>query len=160
MKKFSLILSFLFLSLITFAQYQQLKETLVTPPHFNGAENENYDNNSSKFSQFVNNSIQNDFLHSGVVVVLFTVNKDGTVSNIDLVNSVSNATNNAVINCIEKSSGLWEPGTTNGNPVTMEKEIHVRFTDPSGPTLEELANANLEKGLKNYQSGVFTNAKI
>ncbi len=160
MRKISLIVSLLFLSIVTFGQVHQLKETLVTPPQFMGAENTNYDSNTSKFNQFADKYVENDLTSNGVVVVLFTINKDGSVSDINLLNSVSNSTNNAVINCIEKSSGLWTPGKVNGNPVAMEKEIHFRFSDPSGPSLEEMANSNLEKGLKNYQLGLYISEKF
>jgi len=160
MKKISFVFSMLLISLATVAQQHHLNETIVTPPQFNGEENVTYDKNTSMFNQFANNSLQNINSDNGVVVVLFTIDSDGSVSNINLLNTVSNSTNQAVIKLIEKSSGLWTPGKVNGTPVAMEKEIHVKFNDPSGPSLEDLANQSLEKGLKNYQMAMFVKQKF
>ncbi len=160
MRKTSLLISLLFLTIGVFAQQYQLKETLVTPPQFKGIENVNYDENTSMFNQFVNNNIHNNMFQNGVVVVQFTINKDGSVSNINLLNSVSDATNKAVIDCVEKSSGLWTPGKVDGKPVAMEKEIHVNFTDPSAPSLEDMAIQSLELGLKNYQLAMYLKEKF
>ncbi len=160
MRKTSLLISLLFLTIGVLAQQHQLKETLVTPPQFNGVENTNYNSNSSMLNQFVNNNIQNNLFDHGVVVVLFTINENGSVSNITVTNPVSDVTNNAVVECVKKSTGLWTPGKVDGKPVAMEKEIHVQFTDPTGSSLEEMANQNLVRGLKNYQLAMYLKHKF
>ncbi len=160
MKKIELLFGLLIISIFSFAQNKQLLETTVTPPVFVGVEDYNYDENSSKIHQFVNSNIENTVLQNGVVVVLFTIEKNGSVSNIDVLNSVSHTNDNAVVTCIEKTSGFWNPGHVDGQPVAMEKEIHVNFTDPSMPSLEEMAIYNLERGLKQYQKVEFINHKF
>ncbi len=159
MKNYGLLLTVLLISVFTFSQNRQLTETVVTSPYFLGAQNENYDENSSKMNQYINMHINNENLEAGVVVALFTINDDGSVSNISILNSVSTKTDKEVIACLEKSSGLWKPGHVDGKTVSMEKEVHVNFTDPDMPSLQELANTNLERGIMKLQLAEYNSIK-
>ncbi|MCW3788444.1 energy transducer TonB [Plebeiibacterium sediminum] len=159
MKKYGLLLTALLISVFAFSQNRQLTETVVTSPYFIGSQDVNYDDNSSKMNQFINTNINNENLEAGVVVALFTINDDGSVSNISILNSVSKSTDREVTACLEKSSGLWMPGHVNGKPVAMEKEVHINFTDPNLPSLKDLANMNLERGLSKFQLAEYTSIR-
>lgn len=63
----------------------------------------------------------------GTVVVQFEVRPDGTLSDVLVVNSVCPEYDDAVIKAVKASSGMWTPGTKNGQAVTMEKEMAVVF---------------------------------
>ncbi len=63
----------------------------------------------------------------GTVVIQFNVQPDGILSEILVINSVCPEYDDAVIKALKASSGMWIPGTKNGQAVTMEKEMAVVF---------------------------------
>jgi TonB family protein len=63
----------------------------------------------------------------GTVVIQFKVLPSGDLSEIQVVNSVCPDYDDAVTKAIEATTGMWNPGTDNGHPVTMEKEVSVVF---------------------------------
>ena len=108
-----------------FGQNQDLQEIKVTAPKFR-----------SEFYQNVN-----DFLISGIEypveslkagdegteVIQFVVTPKGNVTDIKIINNVSDIIDQEVIRILEVSNGKWIPGTANGEPVAMEKEVSVVF---------------------------------
>ena len=63
----------------------------------------------------------------GTVVIQFKVLPAGNLSEFQVINSVCPEYDKAVIKALEATSGMWNPGTNNGHPVKMEKEVSVVF---------------------------------
>ena len=154
MKKIALLTGLLLSAVITFAQVKELSETTVESPKYIGQQDANAINSSesSPICSYLKSSLINNNFEEGVVIILFTINADGTLSDFNVKNSVSKGSDQKVINCLKSTSGLWNPGRVNGTPVEMQKEIHVRFVDPSGNSLEELAQNNIESAVKQFES--------
>ena len=62
----------------------------------------------------------------GKVVVTFDVNDDGTVSNVQVENSVNSILDNEVVSLVE-SMPKWIPAKQNGQPVKMKYTLPIRF---------------------------------
>ncbi len=63
----------------------------------------------------------------GTVVIQFKVLPAGILSDFQVINSVCPEYDKAVKKAVEATVGMWSPGTNNGHPVTMEKEVTVVF---------------------------------
>lgn len=63
----------------------------------------------------------------GMVVASFAVEKDGTVSDIQIVKDLGMGTDEEVIRVIEKMSGKWVPAKQAGEPVRFRYTLPVRF---------------------------------
>lgn len=63
----------------------------------------------------------------GTEVLRFTVLPSGNVANIKIVNSVCPKIDEEVIRVMSTTNGMWTPGSQNGLPVEMEKEILIVF---------------------------------
>jgi len=130
----------------TFAQNQDLQEIKVTPPKFR--------------SEFYQNL--NDFLLSGIEypvesikagnegteVIQFVITPMGNLTDIMVINSISEIIDLEMIRILEITAGMWIPGTVNGEPVTMEKEISVVFKISEKSDFVAKAKSNLELGNK------------
>ncbi|MCC9166189.1 M56 family metallopeptidase [Pontibacter harenae] len=64
----------------------------------------------------------------GMVVVNFTVNTDGTLSDIKMIRSLGGGTDEEAIRVVESMSGQWQPGTQNGRKVPVSFNLPIRFT--------------------------------
>ena len=64
----------------------------------------------------------------GIVVASFVVEKDGTLSDIQILKDLGMGTDEEVIRVIEKMSGQWVPGKQAGEPVRFRYTLPVRFT--------------------------------
>ncbi|WP_161890560.1 TonB family protein [Pontibacter russatus] len=64
----------------------------------------------------------------GIVVASFVVEKDGTLSDIQIIKDLGMGTSEEVIRVIEKMSGQWLPGRQNGDAVPVRYTLPVRFT--------------------------------
>ena len=64
----------------------------------------------------------------GSVVIDFKILPSGNLSQFTVVNSVCPEYDEAVIRALEATNGAWNPGTNNGHPVTMEKEVTIVFS--------------------------------
>lgn len=62
----------------------------------------------------------------GMVVITFLVNKDGTVSNIELLKDIGGGCGKEAIRVIRKMPN-WTPGEANGHPVKVRFTLPVRF---------------------------------
>ena len=49
------------------------------------------------------------------------------LSEIQIIHGISPSIDEAVIDAVEATNGLWSPGTINGRPVPMEKQVTVVF---------------------------------
>jgi TonB family protein len=129
-----------------FGQNQDLQEIKVTSPQF-----------KSEFFQNIN-----DFLLSGVEypveslragnegteVIQFVVTPKGNVTDIVVINSVSEIIDMEVTRILEITNGMWIPGTANSEPVAMEKEVSVVFKISQKSDFVAKAKSNLEYGNK------------
>ena len=64
--------------------------------------------------------------HTGTMKVSFVVDKDGSVKNVTVLDSVCESLDNMVVSIIEKSP-KWEPATSNGKPVEQCLRIPIVF---------------------------------
>jgi TonB family protein len=129
-----------------FGQNQDLQEIKVTAPQFR----------SDLFQNI------NDFLLSGIEypveslkagdegteVIQFVVTPKGNVTDIVVINSVSEIIDQEVKRILEITSGMWTPGAVNGEPVAMEKEISVVFKISHKSDFAAQAKGYLEHGNK------------
>lgn len=146
MKTNVILIMCLVFALGTFAQTEtdfDIAEISVSPPKFTG---EKYvqpidvDPSKSITAYIAANIVYPersiDQLREGTEVVQFIVNADGTVDNFTVVNSVSEEIDNAVIMALKETSGLWKPGTNNGVPTAMAKEVSLLFKiDEDNPSV-------------------------
>jgi len=68
----------------------------------------------------------------GKVFVQFTVNPDGTVSNVRVIKGLDPATDKEVVRVIALTSGMWKPGMQRGKPVKAAMTIPVAFEPGKG----------------------------
>lgn len=164
MKRLVLLLMACFLALGLLAQEEiwqrKLAETRVEPPQFSGSlkKNQPVTVEKSPICCFIQDNLiypgkAGDFQQEGVVVVEFTVEPDATVSNFKVVNPVSHELNNAVINCLRLTKGMWIPGKVNGIPSAMQKKVTVMFDLEDTPSLVEQARLHYMKSLKAFYKG-------
>ncbi len=91
----------------------------------------------------------------GVVVVEFTINSDGSLSDFIITNTVHPQLEKAVIDCIKKTEGQWQPGLVNNIPSPMERRIYVKFDDPNNASFEELARKHYLTAIKLHNKGCY-----
>jgi len=124
------MLVFAFYSSFAFAQYEdEFKEpgTMnVLEPTFKGI-NETVDINEFLRENLIypKNAYKTGI--EGTVVIKFEILPNGTLSDVLVVNSVCPEYDDAVIKAVKASSGMWTPGTKDGQAVTMEKEMAFVF---------------------------------
>ncbi len=155
MKKFGFLTGLLLMASLTFAQVHKLNETTVEPPKFVGQQivDSKSNSTSSPICNYLKTNLQNhSYIKEGVVSVIFSINPDGTLSNFSINNSVDEANDKAVIDCLKHTSGLWQAGLVNGQPVEMEKEIYVHFVNSESNSLEEMAQENIMAAVSKYES--------
>ena len=63
----------------------------------------------------------------GKVFLSFVIEKDGHVTNVQVVQGVSAELNSEAIRVIKKSP-KWRPGIENGRPVRVQYTMPIRFT--------------------------------
>jgi len=110
---------------------------LEEPPRFPGCENqglapkENKQCSELKMLQYIYSRInyplwarQNNI--EGLVLISFTVIKDGTISNVKVKNGVCAAMEKESLKLVDKLPA-WIPGTVNGEPVDVEFTLPIRF---------------------------------
>ncbi len=155
MKKIGLLFGLLLMAGLTFAQVKELKETTVEPPKFVAQQISDSANDptTSPICNYLKENLDNvNYLDEGVVTILFSINADGTLSDFNITNSVSNANDHAVLNCLKNTSGLWQAGKVNGKPVQMQKEIFVHFVNDPNQSLEAMAQENITNAVKKIES--------
>lgn len=83
----------------------------------------------------------------GSVVIQFQVSPSGNLSEYQVINSVSPDCDKAVINTLESTDGMWNPGSINGRSVSTEKEVTVVFKMDG---IDMYMNAQLSKNKADY----------
>ncbi|WP_066632836.1 energy transducer TonB [Labilibacter marinus] len=157
MKAIGFITGLFLISIICLGQeHQRIEEIEVMAPTFKSSSTTAEVNGiaTTPLAAFLSTDLADqarsiDFT-GGKVIIDFTVNADGTLSNYAIKNSVSNRNDKAVLSAIKSTSGSWLPGQNNGEAIAMEKRIVVNFYDTEGVTLQQQAVAYYSKGLKKY----------
>lgn len=85
-----------------------------------------------KFYQFLNNNVKypaeaKKIKLTGKVVVVFVVEKDGSITNAKIFRGLGNGCDEEAMRVIKKSP-KWSPGMQNGRPVRVQLLINVHFT--------------------------------
>lgn len=162
-------------------QNRNLSEIEVTPPQFTGILNSAIPADISA-NALIKNYLQQNIQYpenslncgkQGTVVVQFTVNTEGNLSDFDIINSVCPEIDNEVVQTLKTTDGMWLPGSNNGKPVEMTKEISLVFAVNSNPykTTNEIfrenaihyfengtkalyQSKNVKKAMKNFSNGI------
>ncbi len=171
MKKTLIILGMFFLTLGLLAQEEKnlMEDLIVVPPKFKGTQTDIDTLNISK--SFLTNFLEYELSYprteytipqEGMVVVEFTVNKDGSLSNFNVINSASFQLDEAVITCLRKTDGMWIPGKVDEESTSMEKRVVVKYDVANNPSFPVLASEKFHDALKRYNRGIYIqkNAKL
>ncbi|WP_163707980.1 energy transducer TonB [Mangrovibacterium lignilyticum] len=130
MKKFILLSFTLLITMGLWAQvHTNIDEVKVKPPKFAGVQVTTIQDEQS-IADYIAANMQypeEDLKHNieGTEVIVFTVGEDGTLSNFEVVNSVSKQMDNEIIRVLKTTTGMWYAGTNNDNTVEMDKEIAI-----------------------------------
>jgi TonB family protein len=165
MKKSVVLLASMLIAGFAFGQNQDLNEIEVTAPQF---QSEIF----KSVNDFLNNSVEyppesKNARLQGTEVVQFIVTPTGEITDFTIINSVSPEIDQEVIRVLDVTNGKWKPGTANGEPVAMVKEVSVAFFLHSEDELVKTAKQyqqqgnnymfvknNPEKALKFYNRGI------
>ena len=93
-------------------------------PTFNGKDRKYFRNYIAENIKFPTDAIENGI--TGTVYVSFIVDKDGSITNIEILRKVHPAIDKAVLKVI-KNSPKWEPGMNNGRYVRVKCNIAISF---------------------------------
>jgi len=88
----------------------------------------------------------------GTAVVGFVVSTTGEVTDIQMINSLSYASDQEVISVLKKTSGNWSPAVVNGKVVSMKREVSVVFKPNKNYDLTKIALKSKEKAEEKLQS--------
>jgi tetratricopeptide (TPR) repeat protein len=129
---------------IATGQNQELIAIEVTSPAFRIGASESVDDFLQKHVEYPTESHR--WKLQGTEVVQFVVTNQGKLSDYKVINSVSAEIDKEVIRLLELTSGMWSPGTINGEPVDMEKEVSLEFKISQNSDFIEMAKWNMQKG--------------
>ena len=107
-----------------------MEDVEVTPPKFTAVKYNAVDNTNSLKTYIASNfKYDAEFGETveGTEVVKFVINSDGSLSDIEVVNSVSPTVDNLITSILEETDYMWMPGKNNGVPVAMEKELAIQI---------------------------------
>jgi len=110
---------------IATGQNQRLNEIVIQAPQF---QSELY----NSVDDFLASNIEypaelKSYGLQGTEVIQFVVTPKGDITEFTVINGLSPVIDNYVIEVLKTTSGNWSPGTANGLPVAMEKEVSVVF---------------------------------
>lgn len=127
-----LLLSFLFSSFFGMGQDQKtnLPESVITAPEFTV----NFQNEGQGYLKnyllshltYPDRSLQ--WNKEGTEVVQFIVTAKGDVTDLKVINSVSEEIDWEVMRVLRSTSGMWRPAFENGIPVNKVKEVSIVFS--------------------------------
>ena len=105
--------------------------------------------------------------YQGTVVVRFLVSPNGEISGLNVINGVCRKMEEEVVRVLKSTDGGWIPGTINGKPVAMEREVAVTFKIDQSCDFVKFATdylkhgndllylkGNPRKALKYYNKGI------
>lgn len=164
MKTFLILVLCTLLSVVAFGQQKSkmVDEVQVTPPTFAGINDivkifqeeklESIADYLARKVQYPEEALKNK--QEGTEVVQFEVTSKGELTNFNVINSVSPEIDEAIINLLKATNGMWMPGQNNGELVAMQKEVSVAFKygefEPFAESKDfvQLAKLFFEKGNK------------
>jgi len=106
-----------------------LPESTITAPEFKA----NFQNDGNGYLknylfrhlEYPENSLQ--WNQEGTVVAQFIVTSNGEVTDLTIINSLSQDIDREVIRVLMSTSGMWRPAFENGKPVDKVKEVSIAF---------------------------------
>lgn len=130
-----LISAFVFGQNVVTMSPKELGEVKVTPPEFRGVKAApvmTTDNPLSLINQYLIKNVEypenaKKCFFQGTEVVQLTIDTEGEISDMKVINSVCPEIDEEVFRVLETTSGMWSPGFNNGKAVEMEKEISMVF---------------------------------
>ncbi|GEM_PF-6415135 len=135
-----------------------LPDQLVVSPKYIGDVVEEETVKKSPICCFIQNHLvipDDNSVAEGYVGVVFTINPDGSLSNFIVSNKVTSSLDEAVVNCIKKTEGKWQPGLVNGIPSPMERRVYVKFDIPGNDSFEELAKDRYFNSIKYFSKAMY-----
>jgi len=146
MKTITIITIIMLVAAFAFAQNQDLQEIKVTAPQFRSDLFQNINDFLLSGIEYPIESIKAG--NEGTEVIQFVITPMGNITDIRVINSISEIIDLEMIRILEITAGMWIPGTANGEPVAMEKEISVVFKISEKSDFVDKAKSNLELGNK------------
>ena len=152
MKKILFSLFFLSLTLLIAAQTEsELKDKIISPEFdaskapWAGADVKTIDQYLKKVVEYPEDARSLKLM--GTCVIEFVVTPRGRVRDLNVINSVSSSIDRAMISAINDTDGMWKPGSVNGSPAHMKKEVSLVFVP--GPEIDLVAEARKQLELGN-----------
>jgi len=158
MKKSVIFLAGMVITMIAAGQNQRIEDVTVTAPKFNGAETfvqgsyfTTVDDFLSHIVEYPQEALTGGF--QGTEVVEFVVTSSGEVSGFNIINSVSSEIDEEVMRAVKLTSGMWLPGSVNGEPADMKQEVAVTFKLHPTSDFVAMAKDYLKQGNKMLLKG-------
>jgi TonB family protein len=159
MKKSVIFLASMAITMIAAGQKQRiLEEITITPPKFSGAETFVQGNYFKSVDDYLRNTVQypQEAVNNGTEgteVLKFVITSLGKLADFIIINSVSDEFDEEVIRTLKMTGGMWQPGSINGKPVDMEKEVAVTFKLHPTDDFVAMAKKYLDQGNKMLMKG-------
>lgn len=166
MKRVAVIIIGFFLGISLFGQDVVPEITSIETPSFNAEKIKqlHQEPSESPICCFIKNNLvfpQNkiDYEVEGTVVVQFIVDTKGNLDYSTILNSVRPDVDEAVLNCVNSTDGMWLPGSINGQFVAMPHKVYVRFDVPYNSSHEIVARQHVLKAMELYDKAETINNK-
>ena len=162
MKLFMISLICIVFSAVAYGQNKQggmVDELVVNQPKFVGVEQavKLYNGFTENISEYVveNFNISDDVLWAeGTEIIRFIVTSTGELQDFEVINSVHPKVDSEIMRVLSSTSGMWIPGMSNGQPVSMEKEISICFSNCyTGDNLSEVECDFVESAVNAFNKG-------
>lgn len=140
MKKLLLIPILLCFTLVCLSQNENpissnLSEVKVSPPSFTGISDYNLLMQNAASDPIREYIVKNasypkhakKCMVEGIEVVQFTVDEIGSISDIEIINSLCPTIDSEIIRVLKTTNGMWKPGLNNNTPTAMTKEISIMY---------------------------------
>ncbi len=144
MEKQVIFLVCMLIAVIVSAQNQTKDESKITAPELKREFYSSIDNYLS--SNVVHPAKLRNIRMEGTEVVRFVVTSKGNITDFEVINGLSPVFDNHVIQILKETNGKWNPGTANGVPVSMKKEVSIMFYLTSVEDMIHRAKKYQEKG--------------
>jgi len=128
------------------AQIQSLDGVSISPPAFNSESSDNLNDYLLSNLEYPYGTFNQGL--QGTEVVRFSVTTFGAISNITVLNSVSKEVDREVKRVLQRTGGNWNPGTVNGKPSEMTRELSLAFVLYSYQDMLKTANNHIQRGNK------------
>lgn len=168
MKRIVIFLLCLSYSVITFGQEKMqnvngIKGETVQPSSFTGAKELGTllnNEETASLNQYLQQNIKypelsKKMLQEGTEVIQFVVSPRGEVTDFKVINSVSPEIDQEVIRVLKTTNKMWKPGTYDGDPISIVKEVSIAFNNMNASSGDftdfiSLAKCYFDKGNKKF----------